>query len=978
MAAEAIYVLLSAVLYVVYGLGLAFFLLGPFAGWLALVRVSRLRRRDEERHRELLERIYRLENLRSAPSPPVPVAAPPTEDIRAQPWRVAPPPPVAPPVLNIPPPPPTPVAAAPPSRWDFEERLRTNWLNKLGITILVIGIALFLAFQLQTLGAVGKVEVGVALSAALLGLGMVGERRAPYRALGRAGIAGGWALAFFTSYAAFHVPAAQVLHSETADLVLMLAIAALMVAHTLRYHSQAVTGLAFSLAFVTVSLSHVSIFSLTAGAVLALAVAVVAVQRQWFELELLGILGAYLNHYAWLYPVIAPMGAQRHAFPQFAASVVLLLVYWVIFRVSGLVRRVTTADQERVSNLAALLNTGLLLALFKYQSSRPELAFYGLLALGAAELSLAFIQRRRRRPAFIMQSVMGVCLLVVAFPFRYSGGLLSLLWLMEAEALLLAGVLTGERVFARLGLLAHGLTTLQMMGSRALPIYEERTATGNYVARNALAAVFAGGGLVEIFNLQWWVSRRPLFWQPRDRTALRALGAVGVGMLLIAGWLAWPVAGTAVTTAAVLLALAWLARRRREDADLVLLTHLVALLALGRAAVVNLELQPAFHGIPLRVVTVAAVVAVLYRVAGWVAPQSPVGADASLLSRRAVSLLSLYRWAGTLLLAALAWYQFRPLAVAPAWVVLGLLLLEWGVAQGDAAWCRQAGVLFLAAFARLFFVNLNDATVPGLSPRLYTVLPLALAYFYVYGRRTAGGIAAWVPRAAAWLAGGTLVAVVRFEFPLDWVIVGWAALVWAALAWAALRRAPVFLQQGLLLAALTVLRGMLHNLAAGSYFVPRHSRVAALVLTLAGLFGALPFAFRLRRNAAAAPAVTGIEPRWKAVRATMLARPEQVLFFLSVLLLTALLGVEVRSGMITIAWSAEAVAIFAFALSVGEHSFRLCGLVLLLLSVAKIVLVDVWRLNPHDRYLSFILLGAGLLLVSFLYSRFREQVRRYL
>ena len=65
---------------------------------------------------------------------------------------------------------------------------------------------------------------------------------------------------FFTTYALNHVAAARVLSSTTVDLVLMLAVAGGMVAHTLRYRSQVVTGLAFLLAFSTVTISHDTVF----------------------------------------------------------------------------------------------------------------------------------------------------------------------------------------------------------------------------------------------------------------------------------------------------------------------------------------------------------------------------------------------------------------------------------------------------------------------------------------------------------------------------------------------------------------------------------------------------------------------------------------------------------------------------------------------------------------------------------------------
>jgi uncharacterized membrane protein len=148
---------------------------------------------------------------------------------------------------------------------DVEEVLGTNWLHKLGIVILVLGVAFFLAYQLKTLGPAGKVLVGLLSGGALLGAGVWFERGDRYRVLARGGIGGGWATLFFTTYAMYHVAAAKILSSQIADLVLMLAVAAAMVAHTLRYRSQVVTALAFLLAFLTVTISHSDVYSLSAG-----------------------------------------------------------------------------------------------------------------------------------------------------------------------------------------------------------------------------------------------------------------------------------------------------------------------------------------------------------------------------------------------------------------------------------------------------------------------------------------------------------------------------------------------------------------------------------------------------------------------------------------------------------------------------------------------------------------------------------------
>jgi len=107
-------------------------------------------------------------------------------------------------------------------------------------------------------------------------------------------------------------------------------------------------------------------------------------------------------------------------------------------------------------------------------------------------------------------------------------------------------------------------------------------------------------------------------------------------------------------------------------------------------------------------------------------------------------------------------------------------------------------------------------------------------------------------------------------------------------------------------------------------------------------------------------------------------RPEQTLFFVPLLMITFLLDYEMRSGLITVSWGLEAVLVFLFALLVHERSFRLSGLALLLLCVGKIVFVDVWGLYGFDRYITFIIMGCALLLVSFLYTRYRDTIKQYL
>jgi uncharacterized membrane protein len=860
--------------------------------------------------------------------------------------------------------------------FNLEEALGANWLNKIGIVILVFGVAFFLAYQLRQVGPAGKVLVGALVSVALLGGGIFLQRKPGYTIVGRAGIGGGWALAFFVAYATYHVPAARIFNSQSSSLLLMLAIAAGMVLHTLRYRSRVITGLAFLLAFSTLTISQVTVYSLVAGVILALGLVVIIGHMQWFELEIFGIAAAYLNHWWWLRRIVEPMGAHKHKFPEFFASAGILLLYWAIFRASYILRRCNDR-QEKVSTMAALLNSVGLLALLRYQSVHPEWAFRALLAIGTIELVLGMLPvTRRRRMAFLILATTGVTLLVAAMPFHFTGGRLDTLWLLESEALLLAGVFVREIHFRRLGMITTVLVPIYLLSGNAgwllgLRHYGLAATRDVHLAILCLVAAcvfFADSHVV--------VCRWPaLFEHVFDRTVMRRFSFVGAFLLFVGAWAAVPLQLTAVAWSVVGLVLLCLGRLLKFK-QLPFEAHLFFACALLSAVFTNLPSSAYWGNVSERLVTVSLIAALFYVASFW------GGTGTEAWPHISEALPAAYRWAASMLLLLLAYYALRPVNVAPAWVVLGLVLAEIGFTR-QLPDLRAQGYLSLAcAFVAIFFVNLNaDAQVVGISTRLVTVVPVALALYYEYFRLQSASVDYRLEKRlhlatnAAWCGTVTIAALLRFELSPDWVAAGWAllSLLLIAVAWRSGRE--LFLPQALALALAATFRGVLHNLYERSYLPGPfwQSRTVCTSVTAALLFATLCFAFPLRRRMEAADAIRGTR------RLTVLLHhPEQMLFFLPLGLVAALLAVTLRRGLVTVGWSALGVLVFLFALWVRQRSFRLAGLGLLLLGVAKIVVVDVWELSPGDRYLTFITLGSALLLVSFLYSRYREAIWRYL
>jgi uncharacterized membrane protein len=102
------------------------------------------------------------------------------------------------------------------------------------------------------------------------------------------------------------------------------------------------------------------------------------------------------------------------------------------------------------------------------------------------------------------------------------------------------------------------------------------------------------------------------------------------------------------------------------------------------------------------------------------------------------------------------------------------------------------------------------------------------------------------------------------------------------------------------------------------------------------------------------------------------------MFFAPVALLTLSLAIKMRAGMVTMSWGIEGLSILIIAFLINERSYRLTGLLLLLVCFAKIVIIDMWGLEARDRYITLIIVGGAILLASFLYTKYRETIRQFL
>lgn len=400
------------------------------------------------------------------------------------------------------------------------------------------------------------------------------------------------------------------------------------------------------------------------------------------------------NHFYWLYKLY-PDGTVGHAFPQFWSSTIILILYWAIFRISYVVRKIDSSRQESISTVAALVNTMMLLAVMKFQSIHPELAFCAVTAIGALEFVLGQLPvTRRRHTAFALLSVVGTLLIFAAVPFKFSGNNIALLWMIAAEALLIAGIVQRENLFRRLGLLAGCLTGLFVV-YEARSIVDFRSSSEAVLLKDGVllltcAALFSLNALY--IRAKW----RELFgkFDSRLATVQSHLGCItaflGMWALFAADW-------TAIAWAAMLFGVA-IAKRRLKDRSLLPQAWAVACAVIIRAAAFNLHVDNSFpNHMATRILTLP-LVALFFYCTSW-----------ALGDEKAPSrvLRSVLLWAETALIAALAFLELPSVWIAPVWMSMAVALCFFGRRFRLRNLTFQEYVLAAAAVVELFIVNLE-------------------------------------------------------------------------------------------------------------------------------------------------------------------------------------------------------------------------------------------------------------------------------
>ncbi len=890
---------------------------------------------------EIAPGVYGVPNVPpAAPVPPIPtLAQTETAPAAAPEAKFAPVPPMfASETKSAPPPEP---AQPAPENKSFEMRLGSYWAVRVGIVMVLAGIAFFGNLAFQKADAGGKLALLYLVSGLLLGAGAWWQRRNVKASLNNYAqvlFAGGLAAVYFTTYAAHHIPSLRVIESAVVDGTLLLAWAGVIAWIADRRKSEVMALFAVGLAFFTSVITRVGDFTLYSNLILTVVAVVFLIRNRWVSLSFAGLVTSYAGYAFWRF---LHTDGWRWAKPDegllFGAA--FLAAYWLVFTVATFTSR---CEKLTGANRAGFLtlNNGAFFALFLLTMIQVHTGGFWKFALGYGTVLLALAGLTKKmlpdeplpKNSYLTQ---GLLLVTLGFISKFVGLKLALVLGTESVVLYVLGTQRQSLVLKFFAYAAALLATGWCV-----------TNLNQFDAHGLWTGI--GLGALLVFNA-FWAHRQNL-----ENTQPLRVEPAAFTLLALASWLAVTWFNTTaanlplvLATETVVLTLSVYLLRVRE---ITLLGQLLLVLAQIAWLCHYLDHTPPWWN-PL------ALIVVTIGLSHWWQHQKAIVVTRKLF----VGYSTLFALATVGVV--LVW--LHPLVTPPSWLALTSLLAVAATIYGVAtrAWpLAVCGQIFLAVSAWEFLVEISRNKPEWYFPLAPLAALVALSFATVgwFARRPESGQEVREPLA-------------KIALVYRWLALA-MSLIWLWQYVPARQHTVAFMAAAIAVFAFALWKGKREALLGATVYAV--AALAALWLrddlqmdaywaNLLSLLALLAMQQFLRRAVDRLPVAEKIHAA--------------IVFTAGVSLWRLLSCWVTTSGIfLTMSWAGFAVVVFALGLFLRERFHRWLGLGVLAAAVGRVVLVDVWKQETIYRVLTFMALGVALLVVGFVYNKYQETIRKWL
>ena len=335
------------------------------------------------------------------------------------------------------------IPASPP-QIDLESRIGSHWLNRIGITALLIGISYFLkfAFDNNWIGPAGRVTIGLLAGIAVV---MWSERfRAKgYKAFSFSLKAVGIGALYLSLWAALQVYS---LVPSSVVFVMMLTVTAATAAMALAQDAQILAAFAlaggFSTPFLLSTGQNREIALFVYVAILDIATLILITFKPWRRLLVMSYIGTLLLYVGWY--------STFYTRPQLELTLAFATLFFAVFAIAPLVTLQPKDEHAVFASIPAVLafvNAGVYFLQAYIMFEEVNKTYMAWFALGLAAIYI-FLSRqvhaRNLTPGaseilYFLHLAVAIGFITVAIPIRLDAHWITIGWFVEAGVLLWVG-----------------------------------------------------------------------------------------------------------------------------------------------------------------------------------------------------------------------------------------------------------------------------------------------------------------------------------------------------------------------------------------------------------------------------------------------------------------------------------------------------------------------------------------------------------
>ncbi|MFT4679331.1 MAG: putative membrane protein [Litorivivens sp.] len=345
------------------------------------------------------------------------------------------------------------VNSAPKSRLDLEKFIGENLLNKIGIVITVIGVAIGAKYSIEhdLVSPLTRIVLGYLLGIGLLGVGA--KLKKNYEGYSAVLVSGAIAIMYFITYSAYSF---YELIPQLMAFALMVVLTIFTVIAAIKYNRQLIAHIGMVGAYaVPLLLSEGSgnvAFLLTYVAIINVGILAIAFSKYWRPLYFASFVLTWLVFFSWYF--IGDYQIDDH----FYLALTFVTVYFGLFYATFLAYKLIRKDKIVVTDILMLLANSFIfywlgVSILSYHEVGRELL--GLFTVGNATVHFVIsvvIYKRKMGDTKLFYLVSGLVLVFItmAIPVQLDGNWVTLLWSAEAALLFWIGRSKGVVVYEKL------------------------------------------------------------------------------------------------------------------------------------------------------------------------------------------------------------------------------------------------------------------------------------------------------------------------------------------------------------------------------------------------------------------------------------------------------------------------------------------------------------------------------------------------